>query len=155
MLRVGDRAPEFSLPNESGETVRLSGLLESGPVVLYFYPADFTPGCTAQACSMRDWRDELAKAGYRVVGVSAQSEESHARFDGKHNLGFTLLTDEGRAVARAYGAVSFGVLPRRVTFVIATDGVIRDRVAADLRIGRHEDLVRRLVASGRAESGKG
>ncbi|MFG0307236.1 MAG: peroxiredoxin [Phycisphaerales bacterium JB040] len=146
MLDVGERAPEFALPDERGETVRLSDLLNGGPVVLFFYPMDFSPACTAQACSMRDLRDELAEAGYRPVGISGQSQSSHARFDRRHELGYTLLADEGRKVARAYGALTFGVWPRRVTFVIGADGVVRDRVVADVRVGRHAEFVRRLAA---------
>jgi len=118
-------------------------------VVLYFYPADFTPACTAQACLMRDWREPLAEAGFRVLGVSPQSVESHRRFERKHGLGFTLLADEDKSVCRAYGVLGpLGLIVRRVTFLIGTDKIIFDRVVADLRVGKHADFVRRLLDAG-------
>lgn len=149
MLDTNDPAPDFTLPSGDGGEVRLHDLLGSGPVVLYFYPADFTPACTAQACMMRDRRESLIEAGYRVLGVGPQSVGSHRRFEAKHGLGFTLLADADKAVCRAYGVLGpLGLIVRRATFLIGTDGVIRDRVVADLRVGRHEDFVERLLEAG-------
>lgn len=119
----------------------LGSLLAEGVLVLYFYPADFTPGCTAQACSLRDVYHDLGTLGVRVVGVSAQSSASHTRFRERHALPFTLLSDPGKDVIRAYGALSFGVLPRRVTYLIGPDRRIVDRVVADISIGRHAVLL--------------
>ena len=91
MLKAGERAPEFNLPDETATDRSLTELLRSGPIVLYFYPADFTPGCTRQACVLRDLHAEIQGAGLRVVGISPQSPESHAKFRSKYNLPFVLL----------------------------------------------------------------
>lgn len=147
MLNKDDPAPDFTLPTTDGGAVRLHEQLQSGPVVLYFYPADFTPACTAQACMMRDWREQLAEAGFCVLGVNAQSSAMHAKFEKRFDLGFTLLADEEKSVCRAYGVLGpLGLIVRRATFFVGTDAIIKDRVVADLRIGRHEDFVKRLLA---------
>lgn len=148
MLTAGDKAPDFTLPDQDGQPVSLCALLEDGPVVLYFYPADFTPGCTKEACSIRDMHDEIAAAGMRVVGVSPQDAESHARFRAKHGLPFTLVADPDKTAVRAYGVDGpLGVGVRRATYLIGPDGTIRDAVLADLRISRHEEFIRKAVAA--------
>lgn len=148
MLQPGDQAPDFTLPDQDGRDVSLHALLRDGPVVLYFYPADFTPGCTKEACSIRDMHDEIAAAGMRVVGVSPQDAASHARFRAKHGLPFTLVADPGKVAVKAYGVDGpLGIGVRRATFLIGSDGVIRDAVLADLRIGRHEEFIRAAVAA--------
>jgi peroxiredoxin Q/BCP len=147
MLKAGDRAPEFALPDQDGREVRLSSLLAEGPLVIYFYPADFTPGCTKEACSIRDMHDEIAEAGMRVVGISPQDADSHARFRKRHDLPFTLLADPDKTAIRAWGVDGpLGVGVRRATFLVRRDGTIADAVVADLRIGRHEDFIRKAVA---------
>ncbi|NGP54783.1 peroxiredoxin [Thioalkalivibrio sp. XN8] len=148
MLDRGDRAPDFTLPDQDGREVSFHALLREGPVVLYFYPADFTPGCTKEACSIRDMHDEIAAAGMRVVGVSPQDADSHARFRDKHGLPFTLVADPDKVAVKAYGVDGpLGIGVRRATFLIGPDGVIRDAVVADLRVGRHEDFIRRAIAA--------
>ena len=148
MLKAGDPAPDFTLPADDGSSLGFHEYVATGPVVLYFYPADFTPVCTKQACMMRDWREPLIEAGYRVIGVSPQSEESHQRFDRKHTLGFTLLADADRSVCRAYGALGpLGLIVRRATFLVDADAVVRDRVVADFRVGRHRGFVEKLLGS--------
>ena len=148
MLQAGDKAPDFTLPDQDGNDVSLHALLGDGPVVLYFYPADFTPGCTKEACSIRDMHDEIAAAGMRVVGVSPQDPGSHAQFRDKHGLPFTLVADPGKVAIKAYGVDGpLGVGVRRATFLLGQDGVIRDMVLADLRVGRHEDFIRRAVVA--------
>jgi peroxiredoxin Q/BCP len=84
MLKAGQKAPEFVLENDKGEEISLAGLLENGPLILYFYPADFTPGCTAEACSIRDIHSDIQSVGLQVAGVSPQDADSHARFREKH-----------------------------------------------------------------------
>jgi thioredoxin-dependent peroxiredoxin len=149
MLKPGANAPDFTLPDQDGQPVTLSKLLEQGPLVLYFYPSDFTPGCTREACSIRDMHDEIAAAGMRVVGISPQEAESHARFRARYELPFTLLADPDKEVIRAYGVDGpLGVGVRRATFLVGADGVIRDAVLADLRIGRHEAFIRTAIAAG-------
>ncbi|NHA14343.1 peroxiredoxin [Thioalkalivibrio sp. XN279] len=154
MLKAGDKAPDFTLPDQDGNQVSLHALLGDGPVVLYFYPADFTPGCTKEACSIRDMHDEIAAAGMRVVGVSPQDADSHARFRDKHGLPFTLVADPDKVAVQAYGVDGpLGIGVRRATFLIDPDGVIRDAVLADLRVGRHEEFIRAAVAAGGKSGG--
>ncbi|MEL7449242.1 MAG: peroxiredoxin [Pseudomonadota bacterium] len=146
MLKPGANAPDFSLPDQDGVERSLSDLLAEGPLVLYFYPADFTPGCTKEACSIRDMQDDLVESGLRVVGVSPQDAASHTRFREKHNLNFTLLADENKDVIRLFdvdGPLGIGV--RRATFLIGTDRVIEDAVLADVMISRHQDFIRKAV----------
>ena len=147
MLNAGEKAPDFALENDKGEEVTLGGLLESGPLILYFYPADFTPGCTAEACSIRDIHSDIQSVGLQVAGVSPQDADSHARFREKHDLPFELLCDPDKTAAKAYDVDGpFGVGVRRATFLIDEDGTIRDAVQADLRIGRHEEFIKNAIA---------
>src|SRR5262245_18492404 len=146
MLRSGDRAPDFTLVDHEGRPARLADLLAQGPLILYFYPADFTPGCTSEACSIRDLHSELRAAGLNVVGVSPQDSATHARFRSRHDLPFTLLADTDKRVIKEYGVdgpIGLGV--RRATFLILPSGEIADTVLADLRIARHEQFIRRAV----------
>jgi len=150
MLKPGDNAPDFTLPDQDGTQVSLSDLLKDGPLVLYFYPADFTPGCTKEACSIRDMHDEIAEAGMRVVGVSPQDEASHSQFRAKYDLPFTLLADPGKTAVKAFGVDGpLGVGVRRATFLIDQDGLIRGAVLADIRVGRHEEFIKKALAAGR------
>lgn len=150
MLHVGARAPDFTLPDQDGADVSLSGLLGKGMLVLYFYPADFTPGCTREACAFRDLHGEIGQSALAVAGISPQAPESHRAFREKHALPFPLLADCDKAVARLYGVVApFGLGVRRATFLIDQARVIRDAVLADFRIGRHEALVRKAAAAAR------
>jgi peroxiredoxin Q/BCP len=149
MLATGLKAPEFELADQGGRKHTLKALLKDGPLILYFYPADFTPGCTKEACSFRDLHQELLKAKLRVVGVSPQDVESHRRFAEKHGLNFPLLADPDKKVVKAYdvdGPLGFGV--RRGTYLIGSDGKIQDSVLADLRIGSHEAFVMKAIEAG-------
>ena len=130
MLKAGDKAPAFSLPSDSGETIALRDL-KGKPVVLYFYPKDDTSGCTVQACEFRDSWKEVKRSGAVVLGVSPDGVASHQKFKKKFSLPFPLLADEGHAVAAAYGAWGEksmygrkyqGIL--RTTFLIGGDGRI-------------------------------
>lgn len=132
MLRAGDKAPEFTAADQDGKSVSLAGILAAGKkVILYFYPKDNTPGCTAEACSLRDGYSELLKKGFVVLGVSADNEASHRKFIEKHQLPFTLLVDADHKIAEAYGTwgekkfmgrTYMGMI--RTTFIIGTDAVI-------------------------------
>jgi peroxiredoxin Q/BCP len=142
----GDQAPGFTLPDQSGEDVSLAGL-RGGWVVLYFYPRADTPGCTTQACGVRDRSDEYEKAGARVLGVSPDEVDAIAKFDDKHGLGFTLLADADHAVAEDYGVwVEKNMYGRkywgvqRSTFLIDPDGRIA-RVFPKVQPKKHDDLV--------------
>ena len=149
MLEVGDTAPDFTLPDQDGRTVRLAELLEDGPLLLYFYPADFTPGCTKEACGLRDRFPVARASGMTIAGVSPQSPESHRRFRAEYGLPFVLLSDEDKTVIRRYDCDGpFGIGVRRATYLIDTSGVIRDGVLADFRIGRHMDFMERVTSAG-------
>ena len=146
MIDAGERAPEFSLPDETAKDRSLTELLSSGAIVLYFYPADFTPGCTRQACALRDLRSDLERAGLRVVGISPQSPSSHAKFKAKYELPFILLSDEQKTVIRMYGVNGpLGLGVRRVTYLIDASRRVRDAIAANFMIGRHTDFVRKAI----------
>ena len=148
MLAAGNRAPDFTARNQNDEPVSLADLLKKGPLILYFYPADFTPGCTREACSLRELHAQLVAAGIGVAGVSPQSPQSHADFAAKYALPFTLLCDPDKVLARAFevlGPLGFGI--RRASFLISQEGLIVDAVLADLRIGRHEAFFRKALAA--------
>jgi peroxiredoxin Q/BCP len=147
MLAIGGRAPEFTLPDQTDQSVSLSTLLRHGPLILYFYPADFTPGCTKEACSVRDLHTEIQQAGLDVAGISPQSPATHRSFREKYQLPFTLLADVDKFVIRMYdvlGPLGFGV--RRATYLIDQARYIRAAVLADFRISQHSEFIRRAVA---------
>lgn len=153
MLKTGDLAPEFELCDQDGRKQRLSGLLDGKPIILYFYPADFTPGCTKEACDLRDLHTRILASGLRVFGVSPQSPESHRRFREQHALPFTLLCDEDKVAIKAYevdGPLGIGV--RRATFLIDARRRIVDCVLADFRVGRHQEFVERAIAAREGQS---
>ncbi len=140
-LKAGDVAPVFEATDQHGAVVRLDQFRGKADVVLYFYPKDGTPGCTAQACSLRDGYKKIEAAGAVVLGVSADSAESHAAFAAKHHLPFSILPDPKGEIIRMYG-VGMPVIgiSKRVTFVIGRDGVIRE-VIPDARTGDHDRQV--------------
>ena len=146
MLKAGERAPEFTLPDETGTDRSLTELLRSGAIVLYFYPADFTPGCTRQACVLRDLHEDVQRAGLRVVGISPQGPESHAKFRAKYNLPFVLLSDQHKAVIKMYGVNGpLGIGVRRASYLIDGGRRIRASVLADFMIAKHADFVRKAI----------
>jgi thioredoxin-dependent peroxiredoxin len=146
MIKAGERAPEFTLPDETGRDRSLTELLSAGAIVLYFYPADFTPGCTRQACVLRDLHTEIESAGLRVVGISPQSPNSHARFRAKYQLPFVLLSDEQKTVIKMYGVNGpLGIGVRRASYLIDASRRVRDTVLADFMIARHGEFVRKAI----------
>ncbi|MES2352811.1 MAG: peroxiredoxin [Pseudomonadota bacterium] len=131
-LKVGDPAPDFSGKTTDGTEVKLSDF-HGKKLVMYFYPMDDTPGCTKQACSLRDHNADIKAKGAAILGVSTQDEDSHQKFTTKYDLNFPLLADKGGAVAQAYGAMGGGILgfakslagvADRVTFIIDENGKI-------------------------------
>lgn len=146
MLDAGSKAPEFILTNIEGSEVSLSDLLQNGPLILYFYPADFTPGCTKEACSIRDIHTDIQSVGLQVAGVSPQDGDSHKRFSEEHNLPFTLLSDPEKVAIKMYDVDGpFGVGVRRATFLINQDRTIKDAILADVFVGRHEEFIKKAV----------
>lgn len=125
-IKVGDTAPDFALPAQNGSTVSLRDFRGKQAVVLYFYPKDDTPGCTAESCAFRDQYEVFKAAGAEVIGVSGDSQESHQQFAAKHKLPFILLSDKGDQVRKLYGATTaFGFIPGRVTYVIDQEGIVQ------------------------------
>lgn len=139
-LAHGARAPEFELPDQAGRPRRLSTLLQRGSVVLFFYPAALTGGCTREACHFRDLHEEFAEVGARPVGISMDPVDRQARFDGRENLGLLLLSDATGEVATAYGVRRRYLTPvKRATFVIGRDGVVSEVVSSEFSMHVHAD----------------
>jgi peroxiredoxin Q/BCP len=137
-VAVGDKAPDFTLPAQSGDQVRLADRLGERVVVLYFYPKDNTSGCTAEACAFRDSHEAFTDAGAEVIGISSDSADKHAAFAGQHRLPFTLLSDQGGKVRKRYGVPAvLGVIPGRVTYVIDRQGTVRHVFNSMTDIGGH------------------
>ena len=150
-VQVGDKAPDFALPSQTGDQVRLSDRLGERVVVLYFYPKDNTRGCTAEACAFRDSHEVFTDAGAEVIGVSSDSADKHAAFAGQHKLPFTLLSDAGGQVRKSYGVPAvLGVVPGRVTYVIDRTGTVRHIFNSMTNIDKHVsealEVVRQLQA---------
>jgi thioredoxin-dependent peroxiredoxin len=139
-LQVGQQAPDFTLPTQAGGQVSLAAYRGSKVVVLYFYPKDFTAGCTKEACTFRDNYEVFTDAGAEVIGVSGDSADKHGEFATKHQLPFVLAADTDGSVRKAYGVPkTMGLLPGRVTYVIDRDGVVRNVFNSQTAIGRHVD----------------
>ncbi len=137
-VAVGDHAPDFALPDQTGKPVRLSDLLAEHAVVLYFYPKDETRGCTAEACSFRDSYEVFKEAGAEVVGVSSDSVASHESFAAHYRLPFILLSDEGGALRKLYGVpTTMGMFPGRVTYIIDRQGIVRHIFSSQIQFDRH------------------
>lgn len=142
----GTPAPEFALPDHTGKEVGLSQLLADGPLILYFYPADFTPGCTKQACTIRNMFSDLRAVGLQVAGISPQDSGSHARFRKEYRLPYPLLSDMDKVAVKLYDVDGpFGVGVRRATYLINEDRVIQDAVLADMLISRHAGFLEKAV----------
>ena len=146
-MHKGDTVPDFTLPDQSGTERTLSALLDDGPVVLFFYPAAMTYGCTKESCHFRDLAAEFAATGAQPVGISADSVEKQKQFDDKESLGFVLLSDPDRVVAAQLG-VKRGVeflKVKRTTFVIDTDRTILDVIHSEFSMGSHADKALALL----------
>lgn len=145
-IGIGDLAPDLELPSQTGDTVRLSDYRGERVVVLYFYPKDNTPGCTAEACSFRDNYEVFTDAGAEVIGISGDSVDSHEQFSSGHRLPFVLLSDKDGAARRTFGVkAKLGVLPGRVTFVIDRQGIVRHVFSSMTNIDGHVDEALRVV----------
>ncbi|MBM4341747.1 MAG: peroxiredoxin [Deltaproteobacteria bacterium] len=137
-LAVGTKAPEFTLPDQDGRPVALADALKAGPAVVYFYPRDDTPGCTAEACKFRDDYQDFTDAGAQVFGISQDDVASHKRFAERHRLPFRLLADTDDSVHKAYGVqAALGVLRGRVTYVIDRQGIVRHSFDARINAVAH------------------
>ncbi|MEU3032275.1 peroxiredoxin [Streptomyces incarnatus] len=151
-VEVGDKAEDFALPDESGTVRSLGELLADGPVVLFFYPAALTPGCTAEACHFRDLAAEFAALGARPVGISGDDVDKQREFAGRHTLGMPLLSDADGTVRERFGVKrGFTLAPtKRVTFVIAGDRTVLEIVRSELRMNTHADKALAALRAHRA-----
>ena len=147
-IKVGDRAPDFTIKNQRGEPVSLKDYLGKKAVVLYFYPKDNSPGCTKEACKFRDSYEDFKDAGAEVIGVSSQSVESHSIFSTSFNLPFSLLSDEDGRVRSLFGVPSsLGLIPGRVTYVIDKEGIVRHIFSSQLDPERHVEEALQILKS--------
>jgi peroxiredoxin Q/BCP len=146
VVKVGDRAPDFTLPSQFGDNVTLSEYLGQKSIVLYFYPKDESPGCTKEACSFRDSYQQLADLGAEVLGVSGQSIESHVAFASHYGLPFILLSDKDNKVRELYGVpATMGIIPGRVTYIIDKKGVVRHVFNSQTQAQRHVEEAKRTL----------
>jgi thioredoxin-dependent peroxiredoxin len=145
---VGSKAPDFTLPSQSGEMINLRDFLGNKPVVLFFYPKDDTSGCTKEACAFRDSFEEFRKLDAEVIGISSDSVESHRSFAEKHGLPFTLLSDEGGEIRSLYRVPNIlGLFPGRVTYVMDRDGIVRHVFSSQLGFDNHVEEALRALRS--------
>lgn len=152
-IKVGDTAPDFTLSSQSGTLISLKDFLGKKCVVVYFYPKDDTPGCTKESCAFRDQYEVFNSAGAEVIGISADSPESHQRFAAKYQLPFSLLSDNGNQVRKLYGVpASFGLLPGRVTYVIDQQGIVQNVFNSQFNFKGHIEeslkIIQQLEARG-------
>jgi peroxiredoxin Q/BCP len=140
-VNIGDKVDDFELPDETGTPRALSALLADGPVVLFFYPAALSAGCTAEACHFRDLAAEFAAVGAHPVGISGDTVERQQEFSGRHTLGMPLLSDADGTVRERFGVRrGFNLAPtKRATFVIAQDRTVLDVIRSELRMNTHAD----------------
>lgn len=149
-MKQGDKAPDFELQDQTGTTLRLSEMLNNGPVVLFFYPAAMTYGCTKESCHFRDLSSEFEALGAQRVGISRDDVDKQKRFDERHTLGFPLLSDRDRRVAEAYGVKGgmLGLSPvKRTTFVIDRDQTIKAVISSEVSMNTHADKALEVLRS--------
>src|SRR5438105_4650063 len=147
-VEVGTVAPNFTLPDQTGNEVSLRDFRGQKAVVLYFYPKDNTAGCTAEACAFRDSYEVFKDAGAEVIGVSSDTADSHQGFASRYQLPFVLLSDAGGAVRKQYGIRStLGIIPGRVTYVIDKEGVIRHIFNSQFMAAKHVDEALQVLKS--------
>ena len=149
-LKVGDTIPNFTSKDSNGALFESKNFIGQKPVVIYFYPKDNTPGCTAQACSFRDQYQDFQDLGAEVIGISSDSEASHQQFSKQYKLPFILLSDNDKKIRNLFGVPSglFGLIPGRVTYVTDKQGVIKmifDSVLATKHIPKALEAIKRLV----------
>jgi len=144
-IQVGDKAPDFTLKSQTGESFSLKDFAGK-PVIVYFYPKDDTPGCTAEACAFRDSYEVFQAAGATVIGISSDSTDAHQKFSSKYQLPFLLLSDQGNQVRKAFGVpATLGLLPGRVTYVIDQTGVVRHVFNSQFNFKGHVEEALRVV----------
>jgi peroxiredoxin Q/BCP len=146
-IKVGNSIPKFTLPDQNGNLFDISSVLGKKNLVIYFYPKDDSPGCTAQACSFRDQFDVFTEADALIIGISGQSVESHKEFAEKHRLSFTLLSDEGDKIRKQFGVPTnlLGLLPGRVTYIADKTGKVIFIFNSQTKVTEHVDEALRIL----------
>jgi peroxiredoxin Q/BCP len=144
-VKIGENAPDFTLPDQDGKPVTLSSL-KGKVVVLYFYPKDFTSGCTKEACHFRDAYEDFTEASAEVFGVSADSQELHRKFRDAYLLPFNLLSDEKGEIKKLYG-VAGHLFPGRVTFIIDKKGIVRHIFSSQIDMKAHVNEAMKILKS--------
>lgn len=148
MIKVGEKAPHFILSNKDGQPLDMATYIGKKPLVIYFYPKNFTPGCVAEACSFRDSFQDFEDAGAIVFGISSDSVASHERFAKRYKLPFSTLSDSGGKIRKLYGVKGdlLGLLPGRETFVIDKEGIIKMRFNS-MQASKHIEKALKLIKS--------
>jgi peroxiredoxin Q/BCP len=146
-IKIGSSIPSFTLPDQNGNLFDINSVLGKKNLVIYFYPKDDTPGCTAQACSFRDQFEDFSEADAVIIGISGQSVESHKEFALKHRLTFTLLSDEGNKIRKQFGVPTnfLGLLPGRVTYVADKTGKVIYTFNSQTQATKHVDEALRIL----------
>ena len=150
-LQIGDKIPNFSAKDNNGNDFDSDSIIGKKPVVIYFYPKDNTPGCTAQACSFRDQYEDFKDLGAEVIGISSDSIASHEKFIKKYRLPFILLSDSDKKIRTLFGVKAnlFGLLPGRVTYVADKNGIVQlvfDSVMASNHIPKALEIITKIVS---------
>ena len=147
-MQQGDKVPDFTATDQQGEVVSFHEMLKAGPAVVFFYPKAFTGGCTAESCHFRDLAGEFAEVGAQRVGVSVDSVERQAQFDAKHTLGYPLLSDPDKSIAKLFGVRRMGpLMNKRSTFVVDTDGTVLKVISSEMNMDVHADEALEVLRS--------
>ncbi len=148
-MKKGDSLPSFTLPDQNGNNIAVKEFIGKQPLVIYFYPKDDTPGCTKEACSFRDSMKEFEELDSKVIGISADTVDSHKAFTEKHNLNFTLLSDADKKVRKLMKVPSdvFGLIDGRVTYVVDKNGIIRHVFKSQLNTAKHIEEAKKALSS--------
>jgi peroxiredoxin Q/BCP len=138
-IKVGSKIPEFTLPDQDGNSVNIKKIIGAENLVIYFYPKDDTPGCTKEACSFRDQFEDFNDLGAKVIGISSDSVKKHKNFAEKHRLPYRLLSDVDNSVRKAFGVPAdlFGLLPGRVTYIVDKKGIVRHIFNSQFNAEKH------------------
>lgn len=146
-IQIGSKIPSFTLPNQDGKDFDINAVLGQKNLVIYFYPKDDSPGCTAEACYFQDQFEVFKEADAEVIGISGQSVESHKRFAQKHRLTYTLLSDKGNKIRKLFGVPTsfFGLLPGRVTYIVDKSGKVMYMFNSQTQATKHVDEALKIL----------
>jgi peroxiredoxin Q/BCP len=146
-VEKGSKIPSFTLPDQNGKTINIEDYIGKKNLVIYFYPKNDTPGCTAEACSFRDQFEDLRDAGAEIIGISSDSIQSHKQFAEKHRLPFILLSDAGKKVRKAFGVPAdfLGLLPGRVTYIVDKKGIVLHVFNSQFNARQHVDEALKIL----------